>query len=264
MIFANGTTGTIGKHLSRDVHGLKNNLLDYGQEEELENYLLTDSSLIHLAGVVGADSVKQKLVHSRNVNVVATESLAKYCLHRDIGKFVYVSTSHVYAPSRGKLNEYSDVAPISEYAKQKLETEELLQQIFAKQPEKLCIVRVFSILGWNMPDFTLGGAIEKVINNHNEGVLKEALSERDFLTPYSVAGGLLRIASLPQATGTINLCSGQGISVRDAATEMAKTKGVTLGLHNFDLTTSPNPRIVGDNTKLVALDSSLDLKWEIN
>ena len=264
MIFANGTTGTIGCHLLKDVHALNKNLIDRGQELELQDFKLGGSNFIHLAGVVGAGLVNKNLDYSRQVNVMSAISLAKYCLDHDISRFIYVSSSHVYAPSMDNLNEKSEIGPISEYAKQKYEAELGIQEIFSKYPERLCVVRVFSILGWNMPDFTLGGAIERVIQNPTSGLIKESLSQRDFLTPYTIAQALLVIAQLPSAFGVLNLCSGEGMSVKDASKEMARKRGVFLEERNFELTSSQNPRIVGDNSKLKSLNANLDLKWLID
>ena len=46
---------------------------------------------------------------------------------------------------------------------QKLKAEQGISQIFNDSPEKLCIVRVFSVLDWDVADFTLGGGIKKLI-----------------------------------------------------------------------------------------------------
>ena len=157
--------------------------------------------------------------------------------------------------------ETSLLEPVSNYAKQKLGAEEALQEIFSDELDRLCIVRVFSILGWGMSKFTLGGAVERVIDNPLDEVLRESLSERDFLTPCSIARILLKIANEDSANGVINLCTGKATTVMDAAIKMAKSKGVELTLDNFEMTRSSNPRIVGDNTKLLSLFPNLNLDW---
>jgi len=261
MIFANGTSGTIGKHLGAAVVGLTSDLVDFGQEKELLAYPLEDWKLIHLAGVVGAVTVDSDLSHSRRINIDATTSIGKFALAHGVQKFVYVSSSHVYAKSDEDLMESSLLDPISNYAQQKLKAECLLQEIFQDEPDRLCIVRVFSILGWGMPGFTLGGAIERVINNPSDEILRESLSERDFMTPYSIAQTLLRIANEDRADGIINLCTNKGTRVMDAAIRMARLKGIELAPHNFEMAQSANPRIVGDNTKLISLFPDLNLGW---
>jgi hypothetical protein len=35
-------------------------------------------------------------------------------------------------------------------------------EVFKETSEKLCIVRVFSVLEWNLADYTLGGAIKNL------------------------------------------------------------------------------------------------------
>jgi nucleoside-diphosphate-sugar epimerase len=262
MIFANGTSGTIGSHLGDGVISLNNDLANQGQEIELSNHALNDWKLIHLAGVVGTGLVDSDLNHSRRINVEATASLGEFALKHEVNRFIYVSSSHVYEKSEGNLSESSPCNPVSNYAKQKLEAEARLQQIFAGSPERLCIVRVFSILGWKMPGFTLGGAVERVINDPEHEILKESLSERDFLTPKSIAQVLLQITKEDRSQGIINLCTGIATSVMDATLAMALIRGVILTPSNFEMTKSSNPRIVGDSSKLKKLIPDLDLRWE--
>ena len=261
MLFANGTSGTIGQHLSNDVVSLKNDLANQGQELELGKHDLNEWKIIHLAGIVGAGLVDSDLTHSQKINVDAVASLGNFAFRNGVKKFVYVSSSHVYAKAEENLTESASCEPISNYAKQKLEAEVRLQEIFKDFPEKLCIVRVFSILGWGMPSFTLGGAVERVINNPKVEILKESLSERDFLTPKLIAQVLLQIANVDQSQGIINLCSGMANSVMDATLAMADIRGVVLTPSNFEMTKSSNPRIVGDNSKLKKLIPDLDLRW---
>ena len=264
MIIANGTTGTIGKYLINDVIPLQSRLEEGAQETELEHIIKDDWSLIHLAGVVGPNNVDQDLHFSNKVNVESSLSLGHYAFNQGVRKFVFISTSHVYAQSQDKLIEHADLAPVSNYAKQKLDVELGLARIFSSRPTALCIVRVFSILDWNLPNFTLGGAIERAIRNPQVEVIGQSLSERDFLTPSLVAKGILEITKSEKTFGIINLCSGIGLRVIDVAQAMAAKKGVTLGSNNFDLSQPVAPRIVGDNSKFTEMFPNIDLRWDVS
>lgn len=261
MIFANGTSGTIGRFLPNSIVPLSRTLENQNQEHELARLITGNWSLIHLAGVVGAGLVDSDLKYSHEINVEAASSLGNFALKNGVSKFVYISSSHVYAKSELPIDENSAVGPSSNYAIQKLEAENRLINVFEKEPEKLCIVRVFSILDWGMPEFTLGGAIERVIADPSSQVLKESLSQRDFLAPYQIAKAIYDLIAIPQATGIINLCTGVGTTVRDAALRMAELLKVKLTEKNFELTESTNSKIVGDNSKLLNLSPHLKLVW---
>jgi nucleoside-diphosphate-sugar epimerase len=98
LILATGTSGTIGKHLSNRVRPVPADLMSFESiTNSLENFNKNrDSSLIHLAGVVGKIEVEKNVAHSRKINIHGTEILAENFKKNFSGKFYYISTSHVY------------------------------------------------------------------------------------------------------------------------------------------------------------------------
>ena len=165
-ILATGTTGTIGKHFS-GVVPLSINLLD--DFNPIEPSLFNSSSVVlHAAGIVGNEAVSKDINVSRKINIDGTKKLAEISRDSSISRFVYVSSSHVYAPSDGLLLESSKVDPVGAYAEQKIEAEQAVVEVFKETPEKLCIVRVFSVLDWDVADFTLGGAIKKLTISNSD------------------------------------------------------------------------------------------------
>ena len=259
-LFATGVTGTIGKHIANQVKQIN---LDLRIPKELTNLpkFSQNDSLLHLAGVVGAHNVSSDPDKAYDVNVLATLRLAEKFFVNGGGRFIFISSSHVYAPSVSILNEESKTDPQSEYAQQKLDTEIKLMEKFDKTGNQVCIVRVFSILDWDVPAFTLGGAIRKLSDPNSYSILRNVNDVRDFLTPKTVGQALLRIAQERELPSKLNLCSGRGISVLEAAREMIKKMGGVIPSGRIELGVSNNPYIVGDNQRLKSIFPELELTW---
>lgn len=259
-IYATGTKGTIGKHLPLEVTSI-NQDLSKNKFAFKHLSIQKNSNFIHLAGVVGAKAVKNNVEYSRAVNIEGTVFLAEEFLSKSSGKFYFVSTSHVYSPSEKNFLESSPLGPTNIYAEQKLEAEKLLQIIFQNDPKRLCIIRVFSVLDWDVPPFTLGGAIKRLANQDDGFVLRNGLDVRDFLTPSSIAKSLYEIALKGKLNGIVNLCTGHGISVGEAAHRMLTSSGLQVPEHRIILEHSDNPVMVGDNSRLKSFHPELNLKW---
>lgn len=260
-IFATGTTGTIGRHLTSRVKSLVIDLAAANFQLETSPILDSDS-LLHLAGIVGPVQVEENLDLSYEVNVSAVSRLGKQFIESQGSKFVFVSTSHVYEPSGNPILETHQTGPRSTYARQKREAEVALLDIFSKEPERLCIVRVFSVLDWDVAPFTLGGGIAKLSDANSKYVLNNCDDIRDFLTPRTIANALAEICENSTLSREVNLCSGQGITVGQAAREMLGPKASAIALNRMISGNSDSPVLVGENSKLRSALPNLDLRWK--
>ena len=259
-LYATGISGTIGKHLPNSVCPISLNLTS-SREEFRDIKIESDSNLLHLAGIVGPAQVEKDIQYAHKVNVDGVKLLANEFLHQSAGKFFYVSTSHVYAQSSDLLTESSLIRPINLYAEQKREAEIALESIFAGQLERLSIIRVFSVLDWDTAPFTLGGAIRNLAVQDPFFVLRNAADVRDFLTPKTIATALYAISSQSLTSGVVNLCSGVGNSVGDAAERMLEESGFKLNKSQLAWENSSTPFAVGDNSRLESLVADLKLTW---
>ncbi len=258
--FATGSTGTIGSHLPKFIAPIKLNLKS-NEEFFHELVLSADDTIIHLGGIVGPSLIDKDPETSFQVNVLGAKKLAEVALQKNIERFVYVSTSHVYKLSDSDINESYPTEPSNSYAKQKLEAEIEIEHVFSGTPEKLCIVRVFSVLDWNVKKFTLGGAVKRLAMGEKDFVLQNGDDLRDFLTPSQIAGALAEISRKKDLVGVVNLCTNTALTVREAVARM-----LTESHFNFDESMiaagqSGMPRIVGKNTKLREHFPDLVLSW---
>ena len=259
-IFATGTTGTIGRHLGSRAISLQLDLASENTEFEERNFQPGDSYL-HLAGIVGPANVEKDAKLSFRVNVESVIQLGEEFLKSEGGKFVFVSTSHVYSPSDSPISETHLTNPRNLYSQQKLAAELALLDKFSAHPERLCVVRVFSVLDWDVASFTLGGGVRKLMDEKSDYVLTNCDDVRDFLTPRKIAETLARICDTPALSGLVNLCSGQGMAVGQAAREMLGPNVTSQALARMQNGQSDFPMIVGDNTKLREGLPDLDLRW---
>ena len=259
-IFATGVSGTIGKHFKNQVFPINHDL----RNSELRNipHIKSGDCILHAAAIVGSKNVSEDRINSHKVNVRGSKMLAQFAKNNEISRFIYVSTSHVYARSNSLLTESSPTDPNNIYAEQKLEAEREISLIFRDCPEKLCIVRVFSVLDWDVADFTLGGSIKKLISNNSKFTLKYGDDIRDFLTPNLIAKALVSIANESLLTGIVNLSTGKGLTVKDAAKTMLEGSGYKLPENRIDSGNSEYPYVVGDNSKIKKVLPHLNLKWQ--
>jgi len=261
-VFANGLSGTIGKHISKKVKTLSGDLNTSDQANKFIEICSEDLVFIHLAAIVGAALVEKNSSTSYQINVKAVEELGEIALDRNIEKFIYVSTSLVYDTSNEEISENYPLNPQTSYATQKKDAEEILSKVFREKPEKLLILRVFSILDWGMPEYTLGGAIENLLKNPNVATLSNSKNIRDFLTPKNVATNLEKIAFHSNLSGIYNLCSSKGRTIKEAAYLMAKSKKIQLNENCFQNNFNESTKIIGDNRKILSAYGKLDLEWD--
>ena len=259
--FATGKTGTIGKFLPENIVSIN---LDLESEisEFLDVPLSSEDVVIHLAAVVGNNLVEESIDYAHKINVLGTKKLGIAAKEKNIKKFFYISTSHVYENSLSLKKENDKTSPISAYAIQKLEGEKIVESIFQNHPRKLCILRIFSLLDLGMPEHSLGGAIEKLLPIQSQSTLKHGEDVRDFLTPLQVAEVIVHLTKIEDAFGIINVCSGVATTIRSAAMRMINPSDIERIQLRIDKGNSNYPKIVGDNSKLKSLLPKYDLNWK--
>lgn len=258
-ILATGLNGTLGRKLPGYVEPAR---ITLGKDRLINHFEPTERAftVVHMAGVVGEKNVAQDLVYSELVNVKETLNLAKEVIEVFGGRFVHISSSHIYGPCDTAISEDSPFNPQSRYAEQKVRAEQALVEYFGPNNKQLVVLRVFSVLGWNVADFTLGGLVKRIKEGSNEAIAC-ADDVRDFMTPTSIATAICKVAETKNVYGTYNLSTGSGISVRDAVTSMFQAENFSAGKKVFQAGNSASPRIIGDNSKILKTALTLDLTW---
>jgi nucleoside-diphosphate-sugar epimerase len=259
--FATGQSGTIGRHLGLSAIPVS---IDLASEHNAFQKLKfpNDSNLLHLGGIVGVSEVERNIQRASKINVDGSKFLAERFIENSRGKFYFVSTSHVYDLSEEPISESYAINPSSSYAEQKLEAEIELRKIFSSEPERLCTLRVFSVLDWDVAPFSLGGAIKRLASREKNFTLRNTDDIRDFLTPSTLGKILTKIVLSNELSGVVNLASGVGISVAQAAKRMLDLTGEEFNPAIFEKGNSANPIIVADIRRLLSTFPELNLGWD--
>lgn len=181
--------------------------------------------LIHLAAIVPTGRVNHDPLSAYEVNSVGAGRIFQAMLSVNPELWgLYVSSSHVYAPSDYPLTEASEIRPASAYGRTKLAGEFSVTDVFDGEGRaNLCIARVFSMYS---PDqdrsFLYPGllSLKKDPANFGKKVPVHGWDNvRDFLHADAVADYLVRLVSTG-AAGLFNIGSGLGRSVASFASEV--------------------------------------------
>lgn len=255
-IFITGSGGILGRHVRSHLTRLAptaeviRNSADLTDLAALKQELQRAGDIdlvLHLAALVPVAEVRDNPAQAFAVNAGGTMNLLA-ALGKSAARFVYCSSSHVYAASDAPLSETADTTPVTVYGQSKLMGEQGAQQICKETGRSLCIARVFSIHDPEQAGSYLRPTLERRFAQADPAEpfeLYGAGGLRDFL-PAEEAAQLLVQLALSDATGVVNVASGAAQTVAEFAQSLAP----------FALNIAPkgeNNNLVADVTRLTCL-----------
>lgn len=119
---------------------------DLRDTKKLHQALDGVEAVIHLAAIVGDPASQKSPQETIAVNYLATMNLALACKYFQINKFLYASTCSVYGASDKKIDENSQLNPVSLYARTKIESEKGIISL-ADENFKPIILRMGTLYG---------------------------------------------------------------------------------------------------------------------
>ncbi|WP_437395709.1 NAD-dependent epimerase/dehydratase family protein [Flagellimonas lutimaris] len=275
-ILVTGGVGYLGSNLISqlikygcdDVHSIdlehteeKNPKITFHQVNLLDSSTLSDivkeikpTLVYHLAANLNRSrdfSIVQQLM---DVNFTGTTNLLNVLEDIPYKNFIYTSTSEVYG---GKditppFKEIGDFVPASPYSLSKYCGEMALKTFSEIKEKKYTILRMFNFLGSNMPTNFFPSQLKEKLNRNEDFPMTLGEQVRDYLYLSDVIEALL-LAGLTTSTNQVyNVCSGEGISIRELA-EKAKTKMKSTSKIQFGALPYRNNEVwnmVGDNSKI--------------
>lgn len=143
-ILLTGSSGYIGSKFvdlfsdDYQIRGLDTNFFNTGKSESKISKLNKDIRDIDESDIKGIDIVVHMAELSndplgqfsssltKSINIEGTKKLVNIAKNSDIKKFVYMSSCSVYGQNENIVNENSPTNPLTNYAKAKVENEELL------------------------------------------------------------------------------------------------------------------------------------------
>ena len=228
-------------------------------------------SVIHFAGsIVVPDSVADPLGYYEN-NVVKSRALIAACVEAGVKHFLFSSTATVYAEdARQPLAETERKAPISPYARSKLMTEWMLEDVSRATPLRHIVLRYFNVAGADAQGRT-GQSTPKathLIKRAAQVALGRVPQLDIFGTDYPTPDGTgvrdyihvtdladahllaLDVLKTGAASTTYNVGYGRGLSVREVIAGVEKVTGEKLPARESPRRPGDPPTLISDPTRL--------------
>jgi UDP-glucose 4-epimerase len=228
-------------------------------------------SVIHFAGsIVVPDSVADPLGYYEN-NVVKSRALIASCVEADVKHFLFSSTATVYAEdARQPLAETERKAPISPYARSKLMTEWMLEDVSRATPLRHMVLRYFNVAGADAKGRTgqstpkathlikraaqvALGRVPQLDIFGTDYPTPDGTGVRDYIHVTDLANAhLLALDALKAgaASTTYNVGYGRGLSVRQVITGLEKVTGHALPTRESPRRAGDPPTLISDPTRL--------------
>lgn len=254
IIGISGASGGIGStaQYSQNILKIESRLEDPPEKiaQEFRNKSIV--SYIHLAAATDNNWCD---LHPEECFLVNAEYAKKFYEAASMSKvrrFIFVSSSHVYDYSiNSPLDIYSPTIPKSIYGQSKLLAEQKLIAL-KNSNTKLSIARVFSVIGKNARDHFLYQGLHKRAKDRNFSDIPGLDNIRDFLEADQVMSELIRLANSKDYPPLLNICSGQGQSIRKIAKEVFASYGLEKKIEKMKSNSNHPPnKIIGVPTKFI-------------
>jgi nucleoside-diphosphate-sugar epimerase len=187
----------------------------------LEELLAGSETLLHAAW-----HVKSGHYTSRQNIVCLTGTLNLAQAFAAVGgkRFVGIGTSVEYDPSAGLMTPNTPLVPNTLYGACKVAVFEVLRHFFSTEDLSFAWCRIFNLYGEGANELGLVSYIRRQLEVGQEVLLTRGDQVRDFLDVKDAAAMIADLA-LGQQQGAVNICSGQGITVRQFAERIADEYG---------------------------------------
>ena len=228
-------------------------------------------SVIHFAGsIVVPDSVADPLGYYEN-NVVKSRALIATCVETGVKHFLFSSTATVYAEDASQpLAESERKAPISPYARSKLMTEWMLEDVSRATPLRHMVLRYFNVAGadahgrtgQSTPKAThlikraaqvALGRVPQLDIFGTDYATPDGTGVRDYIHVTDLANAhLLALDALKAgvASTTYNVGYGRGLSVRQVISGVEKVTGKKLPVRESPRRPGDPPTLISDPARL--------------
>ena len=121
--------------------------LDLCSSEKLSSALLDADAVIHLAGIVGDPACSLNSKRVSEINTKTTSNVACMAKAMGVKHFIFASSCSVYGFAEEQVDETSQLNPISTYAQDKIDSENLLSVIHEEGKFQVTILRMGTLFG---------------------------------------------------------------------------------------------------------------------
>jgi UDP-glucose 4-epimerase len=235
-------------------------------------------AVIHFAGsIVVPDSMADPLSYYDN-NVVKTRALIQSCVEAQVKAIIFSSTATVYAADAPQpLREDAPKAPISPYARSKLMTEWMLEDVSRAHDIRHIVLRYFNVAGADPAGRTgqstpiashlikraalaVLGRVPHLDIFGTDFPTPDGTGVRDYIHVSDLAAAhLLALDALRggMASTSFNCGYGRGQSVREVITGVERVIGRKLAVKEGPRRAGDPPTLISDPSRIKAV-----LGWE--
>ncbi|OPL18755.1 MAG: hypothetical protein AVO35_13225, partial [Candidatus Aegiribacteria sp. MLS_C] len=193
-------------------------------------------AVVHLAAVSSVALSLDGMRRAYEVNLMGTLSLLEWTAEHSPGaRFLLVSSSEVYRPSEGLLEESSPLGPVNPYGVTKAACELAAFQMAGSLDIDLVVARPFPHFGPGQePVFALPAFCRRIIEASRTGAGSMRVGNlspvRDYLFVTDVAVAYRRMLADGLPGGIYNVCTGKGVSMEEMVRSLMDIAGVHLEL----------------------------------
>lgn len=275
-ILVTGGVGYLGSNLisqlihkgCEDVHSIdlestekKNPNITFHQVNLLEASSLSDivkkinpTLVYHLAANLNRSRDFSNVKLLMDVNFTGTVNLLTALEDIPYNNFIFTSTSEVYG---GKaitppFRETDDFIPASPYSMSKYCAEVALKTFSEIKEKNYTILRMFNFLGSSMPTNFFPSQLKEKLKHNKDFSMTLGEQVRDYLYLNDVIEALLLAGMTDKTNEVYNVCSGQGVSIRELAEKAKTIMGSNSKIHYGAIPYRDNEvwNMVGDNSKI--------------
>ena len=181
--------------------------------------------VIHLATYPRAKIVDNDPINGVPKVINTTTNLLWHCVHFNVKKFVYISSSMVYGHFKDGTKEDANTKPINIYGEAKL-TGERLVKLFAKRDNlNYVIIRPSGVYGpGDLPDRVVSKFFEKALKDETL-TLHNGKNKVDFTFRDDAAEGIVKASLSSVANVSFNITNGKATTLSDLAETIIKITG---------------------------------------
>jgi len=162
---------------------------------------------------------------SKNVDcLIGSLMLVQGAVRAGVKRILGIGSCLEYNIDKEVLDVGTELKPNTLYAATKVSLYEAWRLYLKQEKVDFIWCRLFYLYGEGEDDRRLVAYVRKQIKQGKDVLMTEGNQVRDYLD-VSVAGGKIADLAIGKETGLYNICSGQGITVRDLAIKIAKEEG---------------------------------------
>ena len=267
-VLVTGATGLIGKELAKPllnagfevyaitidgnnpnngIHWIKGDLFDEGSIKSIIEEIKPEY-LLNMAWCTVGDYLKSDLNYKF---LTAGINLLKYFKDNGGKRVVFAGTCFEYKFKDGPLKETDELdADKTVYTFCKNKLHEIAEYFCNMHGISFGYGRIFYVYGRNEDKTRLTGMIIDKLSHNEEVIIKSGSLYKDYIYSKDIAGAFVALLN-SDVEGSVNICSGQAISIKDFALEIGRQMGKENLIIFKDEPSNQPSIIVGDNSRLI-------------